>query len=589
MQPNMSLATAADVSLEPDRPVDAPQSSRPGLIPPVRRGRSSMFVGEIVVDLGYADRDAVDAAVAESRSTGRNTGTVLVERGTLSPYQLARVIAERFGVDFVDLGEFTVDHSAASLISPDTARRYEAVPIAFADENTLLLATPDPANVLALDDIAMMTALEVRPVVASREELGALIARLGRLGEVMEAGDEDDHAIAVSDVRDEADDAPIVKLVHSIIAEAVELGASDVHFAPNAGELAVQYRIDGVLSSSAGIPAKMARGVVSRVKIMANLDIAERRHAQDGRMTLAIAGRTIDVRVVTLPLVAGESVVLRILDHSGGMIELDKLGLLDDAAESLRRALDRPYGSILATGPTGSGKTTTLYGALATLNTGDRSIITIEDPVEYRVDGIKQMQVNARAGVSFAGGLRAMVRADPDVIMVGEIRDQDTAQIATEAALTGHLVLSTLHTRDAATALTRLVDMGIEPFLVASAVDCVVGQRLARVLCPACKESVTAHADVLRASGYDVEEDLECFDAKGCPRCGKTGYRGRIGIYEVMEITEEIRSLVMRRASADEIARAALAGGMRRLRDDGLAKVRAGVTSLAEIARVVGA
>ncbi len=587
MQPNMSLATA-DLSEQPERGHDAPEGSRPGLIPPVRRGRSSMFIGEIVVDLGYADREAVDAAVAESRTNGRNTGTVLVERGTLSPYQLARVIAERFGVDFVDLGDFTVDHSAASLISPDTARRYEAVPIAFADEGTLLLATPDPANVLALDDIAMMTALEVRPVVASREELGALIARLGRLGDLTEAGDEDEGSLAVGDVRDEADDAPIVKLVHSIIAEAVELGASDVHFAPNAGELAVQYRIDGVLAGTSGIPAKMARGVVSRVKIMANLDIAERRRPQDGRMTLAIAGRTVDVRVVTLPLVGGESIVLRILDHSGGLIELDKLGLLDDAAASLRRALGRPYGSILATGPTGSGKTTTLYGSLALLNDGSRSIITIEDPVEYRVDGIKQMQVNARSGVTFASGLRAMVRADPDVIMVGEIRDQDTAQIATEAALTGHLVLSTLHTRDAPTALTRLVDMGIEPFLVASAIDCVVGQRLARMLCPACKVSVTARAEVLRESGYDADQDVECFEAVGCARCGKTGYRGRIGIYEVMDIGEDVRSLVMRRASADEVARAAVAGGMRRLRDDGLAKVKAGMTSLAEVARVVG-
>ncbi len=547
-----------------------------------------MFIGEIVIELGYGDREAVDAAIAESRATGRNTGTVLVERGTLSPYQLARVIAERFGVEFVDLGDFTVDHSAASLISPDTARRYEAVPIAFADEGTLLLATPDPANVLAIDDIAMMTALEVRPVVASREELGALIARLGRLGEVMDANDDDDHRLTVGDVRDEAEDAPIVKLVHSIIAEAVELGASDVHFAPNAGELSVQYRIDGVLAGTSGIPAKMSRGVVSRVKIMANLDIAERRLPQDGRMTLAIAGRTVDVRVVTLPLVGGESVVLRILDRSGGMIELDKLGLLDDAATRLRRALGRPYGSILATGPTGSGKTTTLYGSLTLLNTGDRSIITIEDPVEYRVDGIKQMQVNPRGGVTFASGLRAMVRADPDVIMVGEIRDEETAQIATEAALTGHLVLSTLHTRDAATALTRLVDMGIEPFLVASAIDCIVGQRLARVLCPACKEPVTAPAETLRASGYDVADDLVCFEARGCPRCGKTGYRGRVGIYEVMEVSEEIRSLVMRRASGDVIANAAIADGMRRLRDDGLEKVRDGVTSLAEIARVVG-
>ena len=547
-----------------------------------------MFIGEIVVELGYADREAVDAAVAESRVSGRNTGTVLVELGTLSSYQLARVIAERFGVDFVDLGEFTVDHSAASLISPDTARRYEAVPIAFADENTLLLATPDPANVLALDDIAMMTALEVRPVVASREELSALIARLGRLGDVMDASDGEDESLIVSDMRDEGEEAPIVKLVHSIIAEATELGASDIHFAPSAGELTVQYRVDGVLAGSSGIPARMARGVISRVKIMANLDIAERRKPQDGRMTLAIAGRTIDVRVVTLPLVGGESIVMRILDHGGGIIELDKLGLMPVEDGRLRRALARPYGAILVTGPTGSGKTTTLYGSLEVLNTGQRSIITIEDPVEYRVDGIKQMQINPRSGVTFASGLRAMVRADPDVIMVGEIRDHETAQIATESALTGHLVLSTLHTRDAPTAITRLVDMGIEPFLVASAIDCVVGQRLARTLCVACKEQVTVSAAVMGESGYEVDEDVVAFEARGCARCGKTGYRGRVGIYEVMDVNEEIRSLIMRRASSDAIAAAAVAGGMGRLRDDGLEKVRAGVTSLAEVARVAG-
>jgi type IV pilus assembly protein PilB len=587
MQPNISLAA--------EEPTDTPiaegpiDDARPGLIAPVKRGRSSRFIGEIVIDLGYGDREAVDAAIVEARASGRNTGSVLVERGVLSPYQLARVIAERFGVDFVDLGEFTVDHAAASLITPETARRYECVPIAYADERTLLLATPDPANVLAIDDIAMMTALDVRAVVASREELGALIARLGRLGDVMDAGEGDEGFGATNvEIHEEADDAPIVKLVHSIIAEAVELGASDVHFAPVAGELSVQYRIDGVLAASQGIPARMARGVVSRVKIMANLDIAERRQPQDGRLTLAIAGRTVDVRVVTLPLVSGESVVLRILDHHGGMIELDKLGLGPTDAERLTKALQSPYGSILVTGPTGSGKTTTLYGAVSLLNTGDRSIITIEDPVEYRIDGIKQMQVNSRAGVQFASSLRAMVRADPDVIMVGEVRDQETARIATEAALTGHLVLSTLHTRDAATALTRLIDMGVEPFLVASAIDCVVGQRLARVLCQECKHEIDVPAKTLRESGYDVAGDMVCWDAEGCPSCSKTGYRGRVGIYEIMTVTEDIRSLVMRGASGDEIKAAAIAGGMSTLRDDGFEKVKAGVTSLAEIARVSG-
>ena len=577
MQPDLSVAP----------PTHATGEMPLGIVPPTQRERSRRMIGEIVVDLGLADRLEVEAAVAEARASNTATGSVLVERGTLTPDQLARVIAERFGVDYVDLSAYSVDFRACSLVTPEAARRYEAVPIGFKDPRTLLLVTSDPANVLAIDDVAMMTGYDVHPVVASREDIGALVAKLARLEDVGEAEEEDDAELFIGDVRDEGDDAPVIKLVHSIIAEAIELRASDIHFDPDGQEMRVHYRIDGVLKPSNAVPRRMVRGVVSRVKIMASLDISERRLPQDGRLSLAIDGRSVDVRVVTLPLVGGESVVMRVLDHDGGVIDLDRLGLRDAEFERLRRAIAQPYGAILVTGPTGSGKTTTLYGGLALLNSGERSIITIEDPVEYRVDGIKQMQVNTKVGMTFAKGLRTMVRADPDIIMVGEIRDRETAQIAIEAALTGHLVLSTLHTRDAPTAITRLVDMGIEPFLTASALDCIVAQRLARTLCT-CKTETVIPAEVLNASGYEVSDDVQAFEAHGCGRCGGTGYRGRIGLFEVMTVTEEIRSMVMRGESAPAIARQAMANGMHRLRDDGLDKVRSGHTSLAEVGRVAG-
>jgi type IV pilus assembly protein PilB len=559
-----------------------------GIVPSGRRNGASRLIGEIVVDLGLATREDVEAAVQQARVEGRSTGDMLVARGTLTSDELARVLAERFSVDYVDLGVFSVDMNAAHLIASDAARRYEAVPIGYLDERTLLLATADPGNIVAFDDITMKTGLDVRPVVASREDLAVLVAKLTRLDDVAEAAAEAEEEVSAVDLRDADDEAPIIKLVHSIIAEAIDLGCSDIHFAPEGDGMQIYYRIDGVLSRSGNVPKAMVRGVVSRVKIMANLDISEKRIPQDGRLSLTVTGRPVDVRVVTLPLVSGESVVMRILDHGGGVIELDALGMRDAEIGKLRHAIAQPYGAILVTGPTGSGKTTTLYGALTELNQGTRSIITIEDPVEYRVEGIKQLQVNPKAGMLFASGLRSMMRADPDVIMVGEIRDRETAQIAVEAALTGHLVLSTLHTRDAPTALVRLDDMGIEPFLVASAIDCVVAQRLARTLCTSCKEETILEADVLAKSGYTVTDDVPAFKAVGCGRCGGTGYKGRIGLYEVMVVNEEIRSLVMREGSGDAIAAAAVGAGMQTLRDDGLAKVRAGLTSLAEVARVAG-
>jgi type IV pilus assembly protein PilB len=559
----------------------------PGLTPPSQRGRSSRQIGDIVVGFGYASAESVELAIAESRSSGRRTGEVLVDRGVLTPDQLARVIAERFGVDHVDLNALRVDMSAANLLPSSAAKRYSAVPVGFVDERTLLVAMVDPGNVLAIDDISLMTSLEVRPAVAAHEDVIALIGRLNQIDDMVVEEAVVDEGPEIVDLRESADDAPVVKLVISLVAQGVDQGASDIHFEPVAGELVVRFRIDGVLTEATRIPRKLVAGVVSRIKIMSELDIAERRIPQDGRTALNIDGRKVDVRVATLPLVGGEGAVLRILDKEGTVIDLDRLGMVEPERDRFVEAFSRAHGAVLVTGPTGSGKSTTLYGALTMLHTPEKNIITIEDPVEYELAGVKQMQVNPKAGLSFANGLRSMMRADPDIIMVGEIRDKETAQIAVEAALTGHLVLSTLHTNDAPGAIARLIEMGVEPFLVASAVSCVLAQRLARRLCEQCKKAVVVDGEAVRANGYECSEaQLEVFGAVGCGRCGGTGYKGRIGLYEVMPVTEEIRSLAVRRASADAIAEAARRAGMRQLRAEGLAKVRAGLTCFAELARV---
>jgi type IV pilus assembly protein PilB len=435
-----------------------------------------------------------------------------------------------------------------------------------------------------------MTGYEVRPAVASREDVSALIARLTRLDDVVQSATSEEEAengpTEVVDLVESAEDAPIIKLVNGIVAQAVEQGASDVHLAPDGHELRVRFRIDGVLQDSATVPRRMVSGVVSRVKIMSDLDIAERRIPQDGRVGLTIDGHHVDLRVVTLPSVHGESVVMRILDTSQGIPKLDRLGMADHERERFEKAFHQAYGAVLVTGPTGSGKSTSLYAALAEVNTSDKNIITIEDPVERQIDGITQVQVNPRAGLSFASGLRAMMRADPDIIMVGEIRDRETAQIAVEGALTGHLVLSTLHTNDAPGAITRLIEMGIEPFLVASAIDCIVAQRLARTLCQHCKRRTILSAEIMRDHGFPALSDLEAYEPVGCARCGGSGYRGRTGLYEVMTVSDEIRVMAVERAPADRIADIAIQQGMRGLREDGLEKVRQGRTSIAEVSRV---
>ena len=544
------------------------------------------MIGEVVVDLGLADRETVEEVVKSSREQGRPTGVVLVERGILRHDQLARVVAERFGLDFVDLSVFDVDMGAVSLVGVTAAKRYQAVPVGFTEDGSVLLAMANPTNVLTIDDVGMMTGRRIRPAAASVEDLNLLLARLARMDDsiediVDEEADEREADLAV----DEADaDAPVIKLVHSIVAQAVQLGASDIHVNPEDGDTRVLYRVDGVLQPAATVKRRMAMGVVSRIKIMADLDISERRVPQDGRFALTVEGRRVDIRVVTLPLVHGEGVVMRILDQGNRVVgSLDSLGMGEEDLKRFNRAIHRPNGAVLVTGPTGSGKSSTLYAALHALNDGDRSILTIEDPVEQRIPGVKQMQIAAKAGVTFDVGLRSMLRADPDVIMVGEIRDRETAHIAIEAALTGHLVLSTLHTRDAPSALGRLIDMGIEPFLVSSAVDCIVAQRLVRALCQHCKRPQNV------APGVLAEHDLagaEPYEPVGCSRCGGSGYRGRLALYEVMSVSEPIRALILERASVDDMVPIALAEGMRRLRDDGLVKVREGVTSIAEIERM---
>jgi type IV pilus assembly protein PilB len=588
MQTATSRASS-DAGLDVGERREGPRQSeqeRSGLYAPRHPGRSSRMIGEVVVDLGLADREAVDEAVAAARSQGRPTGLVLVERGILRHDQLARVVAERFGLDFVDLAVYDLDMGAANLIGAEAARRYQALPVGYTEDGSLLLAMANPTNVLTIDDVGMMTGRKIRPAAASVEDLNLLLARLVRMDESIEdIAEEEPEAEAESNLLlDETDDgAPVIKLVHSIVAQAVQQGASDIHVNPEEGDTRVMFRVDGVLAPAATIKRRMASAVVSRIKIMADLDISEKRVPQDGRFALTVDGRRVDIRVVTLPLVYGEGVVMRILDKGVVVDDLESLGMQPLDQERFTAAIKRPNGAVLVTGPTGSGKSTTLYTALHALNDGERSILTIEDPVEQRIAGIKQMQIQAKAGVTFDVGLRSMLRADPDVIMVGEIRDRQTAHIAVEAALTGHLVLSTLHTRDAPSALGRLIDMGIEPFLVSSAVDCIVAQRLVRMLCPHCKRPHNLSETVLAEHGL---AGAEPYEPVGCSRCGGSGYRGRVGLYEVMTVSEPIRALILERASVDAMVEVAEREGMRRLRDDGLEKIRAGLTSIAEVERM---
>jgi type IV pilus assembly protein PilB len=467
------------------------------------------------------------------------------------------------------------------------------MPIGF-EEGRLLVAMADPANVFAIDDIRSLTGLEVKPVVATRADVAAAIDRYYRaddalddLTSVLDQGDEEDD---LSKVKEIVEDAPIVKYVNLLITQAIQDRASDIHLEPTETDLRVRFRIDGVLHEVMRSPKAIQSGVISRLKIMADINIAERRIPQDGRLSVNAHGKKVDLRVATLPTVWGEKVVMRILDNSTARLDLTDLGFSEDNFERYSRSFTKPYGMILVTGPTGSGKSTTLYATLNIVSRPEVNVITVEDPVEYRLPGINQVQTNNKAGLTFASALRSILRSDPDIVLIGEIRDHETGQIAVEAALTGHLVLSTLHTNDAPSAVSRLTEMGIEPFLVGSALDAVLAQRLARRLCSKCKEAYTPTAEALVAARFPWDDGQplpELFRPAGCSVCAKTGYKGRLALHEVMVVSEEIERLAVEKASATVIENVAREQGMKTLREDGLAKVLAGVTSIDEILRVV--
>jgi type IV pilus assembly protein PilB len=576
-----SAAAAAEVAEGTD--------GTPGLTPPMRRGHSGMFITDVIVELGYATRERVEDAISEARNAGRSPETLLMEQNVVDGEQLSRAVAERYGLDHLDLSTYKVDMGAANLISVGAARRYRAIPVGYMDKQTLLVAMADPANVLAVDDIQMITGLNCRVAVAAQDDVDALVKRLSTLeNAVSEAvfDDEDEPEADVTELRESADDAPVIKLVHSVLAQAVNEGASDIHFETEEDEMRIRFRIDGVLSEAARVPRRMVAGVISRIKIMSELDIAEKRVPQDGRVGIAVDGHEVDLRVVTLPTQRGEGATIRILDKTQALRSLDELGLDGEGRKSFETAFNRPHGAVLVSGPTGSGKSTTLYAALQELNSVEKNVITIEDPVEYRIDGINQLNVNPKAGLTFANGLRSILRSDPDIIMVGEIRDAETARIAIEAALTGHMVLSTLHTNDAPGAIVRLAKMGIESFLTASAVEAVAAQRLARKLCSYCKRRTVIPMQALVDAGFRVGADVEAYEPVGCARCNRSGYRGRIGLFSVMTMSDRVKELTVDAASEAEIASVAREEGMQTLREDGLMKVRAGVTSIAEVARV---
>ncbi|MFA4964158.1 MAG: ATPase, T2SS/T4P/T4SS family [Thermoleophilia bacterium] len=557
---------------------------------------SKLRLGDILKEMGLASEEQITQALARQHTTRKRLGQLLIDDGVVSQLDLAKALAAKFGVGFIDLSTTQLDAAATGYIDEKLARRYGAAPIRFVDDNTLLVAMVDPQNLLALQDLEIITGFTIQPAIASEEDIYGAIAKIYRDRPEVGENAEENAALAdmenqVADIRDATEEAPIVKLVNSVIAQSVDDGASDIHFEPQAKELMVRFRIDGVLHEIMSIPRRMQNGVISRLKIMAELDIAERRVPQDGRIGLMVGGKPIDMRVATLPTVYGEKIVMRLLDKSNVMLNLEDLGFAEKALKRFQKSFTKPYGAILVTGPTGSGKSTTLYAALNILNSPEKNVITVEDPVEYRLTGINQVQVNTRAGMTFSAALRSILRCDPDIVMIGEIRDRETAQIAVESALTGHLVLSTLHTNDAPGALSRLTEMGIEPFLTSSAVDCVVAQRLARRLCPQCREPYTATREMLRKNDFPPEvyerDDVVLYRAKGCPRCNTTGYKGRLGLYEVMIVSEAIRRLTVERKSADEISRVAAAEGMKSLREDGIDKVVLGMTSVEEIARVI--
>ncbi|WP_268531182.1 GspE/PulE family protein [Cellulomonas sp. CW35] len=555
-------------------------------------------LGEILLEEGLVTEAQLLSALDEQMTAGSSLGRTLVELGVLTEGQLVQALAAQAGMPFVDLDEYPVDRAAVAIVPAALCRRYTVLPIRI-DQGVLVVATADPGNVMAIDDVRTVSRMQVMPVIATYDNVLRAIDRFVRadgemedLSNAFEESQAEEQAAAdLSKLGDFVeDDAPIVRYVNLLVTQAITDRASDIHIEPTEHDLRVRYRIDGVLHEMQRSPKNITGGVTSRVKIMSDIDIAEKRKPQDGRMSVVHNGRKIDLRVATLPTVWGEKIVMRILDNSTASLDLRDLSFLDHNYETYKESYTKPYGMILVTGPTGSGKSTTLYATLNAVSKPEINVITVEDPVEYRLAGINQVQMNPKAGLTFAAALRSILRSDPDVVLLGEIRDHETAQIAIEAALTGHLVLSTLHTNDAPSAVTRLTEMGIEPFLVGSALDCVVAQRLARRLCPKCKVPYQPSPGEMEAARFPWmpgEPVPELFRPGGCTACSKTGYKGRLALHEVMRVTEDIERLAVAHASAAEIASTAVKQGMTSLRNDGWHKVALGQTSIEEILRVV--
>ena len=558
---------------------------------------STERLGDLLVREGLITREQLQQALQEQRNSGMRLGYTLVKLGLIEETEITKMLARQYRMPAVDLARFEVDQRIVKLVPAEVAIKHTVLPLK-REGRTLTVAMADPTNMTVVDDLKFITRYDIFPVIAGEYTLRTAIERYyeqtdaqlqtllkdieeGVDLEVIEEREEEDQPTQV------ADDAPVVKLINGILSDAVKRGASDIHIEPFEKEIRVRYRIDGALLEVMKPPIKLRAALTSRVKIMSNLNIAERRVPQDGRIKLKMGRRVIDFRVSTLPVIFGEKIVLRILDKGNLTLDLTKFGFEPKAERDLMRAILNPYGMVLVTGPTGSGKTTTLYSALSRINTMEVNIMTAEDPVEYNIHGINQVLVRTEIGMTFAAALRAFLRQDPNIVMVGEIRDIETGSIAIKAALTGHLVLSTLHTNDAPSTVTRMIDMGIEPFNVASAVNLIVAQRLVRRICPDCKAECKYSEEEFTAMGLSQEEatGITFYKGEGCDTCGGTGYKGRQGLYEVMAMSPEIRRMVLRGASTAELTEQAVREGMLTLRMDGLMKVKRGITTMEEIVK----
>ena len=557
---------------------------------------STERLGDLLVREGLITSEQLQQALEQQRATGMRLGYTLVKLGLIQEIEITKMLARQYRVPAVDLSRFEVDEKIIKLIPPDVAVKHTVMPLK-REGRTLTVAMADPTNVTVIDDLKFITRFDIFPVIAGEYTLRTAIERHydqgdAQLESILKTIEEEDLEIMEEEEEEEGqaqltDDAPVVKLINGIMTDAVKRGASDIHIEPFEKEIRVRYRIDGSLQEIMKPPVKLKAALTSRVKIMSNLNIAERRVPQDGRIKMKMGKRVIDFRVSSLPVIFGEKIVLRILDKGNLTLDLTKFGFEPQAEKDLMEAILNPYGMVLVTGPTGSGKTTTLYSALSRINTIEVNIMTAEDPVEYNIHGINQVLVRNEIGMTFAAALKAFLRQDPNIIMVGEIRDLETGSIAIKASLTGHLVLSTLHTNDAASTITRMMDMGIEPFNVASAVNLIVAQRLVRRICENCKAEHTYSEEEMAQLHLDAEEtaDITTYRGEGCDQCGTTGYKGRQGLYEVMAMTPEMRRMVLKSASTAELKEQAVKDGMLTLRMDGIVKLKRGVTTLEEIVK----